>query len=127
MALTQVAESPDQGPRLYRDLAEWYPLLTPVADYAEEAAFYRRLFETHCQRPPRCFSVYVWSAARGHDMSEPTPRFWEVFFEVFEPLPRQGPGSRACAEKALTLCRDLRLSPAVLDLGCGVGGQTLPL
>ena len=39
--------------RLYRDLAEWYPLLTPVADYAEEAAFYRRLFETHCCRPPR--------------------------------------------------------------------------
>ena len=39
--------------RLYRDLAHWYPLLTPVSDYAEEAAFYRRLFEAHCQRPPR--------------------------------------------------------------------------
>ena len=24
-----------------------------MADYAEEAAYYRRLFETHCQRPPR--------------------------------------------------------------------------
>jgi SAM-dependent methyltransferase len=34
-------------------LADWYPLLTPVGDYAEEAAFYRRLFEAHCQRPPR--------------------------------------------------------------------------
>lgn len=41
------------GLRLYRDLAEWYPLLTPVGDYAEEAAFYRRLFESHCRRPPR--------------------------------------------------------------------------
>lgn len=39
--------------RLYRDLADWYPLLTPVDDYAEEAAFYRRLFEAHCQQPPR--------------------------------------------------------------------------
>lgn len=39
--------------RLYRDLAEWYPLLTQVEDYAEEAAFYLRLFEAHCQRPPR--------------------------------------------------------------------------
>jgi SAM-dependent methyltransferase len=38
---------------LYRDLAEWYPLLTPVGDYAEEAAFYRRLFEAHCKQPPR--------------------------------------------------------------------------
>ena len=43
----------DRSPRLYRDLADWYPLLTPVNDYAEEAAFYRRLFEAHCRRPPR--------------------------------------------------------------------------
>ena len=42
-----------QVPALYRDLADWYPLLTPVRDYAEEAAFYWRLFNVHCQRPPR--------------------------------------------------------------------------
>ncbi len=39
--------------RLYRDLADWYPLLTPVGDYAEEATFYRRLFDAYRQRPPR--------------------------------------------------------------------------
>lgn len=60
-------------------------------------------------------------------MSKPAPRFWQVFFEVYEPLPRQGPGSRACAEKALGLCHDLPPTPAVLDLGCGAGGQTLHL
>ncbi len=43
----------NQTPRLYRELAEWYPLLTPVGDYVEEAAFYRRIFEAHCRRPPR--------------------------------------------------------------------------
>lgn len=42
-----------QNLKLYRELADWYPLLTPVGDYAEEAAFYRRLFEAHCRRPPR--------------------------------------------------------------------------
>jgi len=63
----------------------------------------------------------------GHDMSEPTPRFWQIFFEVFESLPRQGPGNRACAARALAFCRDLPPAPAVLDLGCGVGGQTLQL
>jgi len=47
------SEGSDQGPLLYGELADWYPLLTPVGDYAEEAAFYRRLFETHCRRPPR--------------------------------------------------------------------------
>lgn len=50
-------------------------------------------------------------------MSEPRPRFWEIFFELHEGLPRLGPGNRACAAKALDLCRDLRSSPAVLDLG----------
>jgi len=315
-------DEPDQGPRLYRDLADWYPLLTPVDDYVEEVAFYRRLFETHCGRPPRtlldlgsggghnaahlkatlactlvdlapamlkqsrrlnpecehvqgdmrsirlgrvfdCVLVhdavsYMGVARRPserhryglrthgagwrcdvparlrrrnlraghrdrrqrrgvarpallgvalgprvgprdvpdrhgvpatgrerrrgglprpprdgvvpqghlagadrrrrlrgfrgpvrpqlvqqhghevflgsgqtlpieHDMTEPTPRFWEVFFELYEGLPRQGPGNRACAEKALGLCRDLPPTPVVLDLGCGVGRQTLHL
>lgn len=60
-------------------------------------------------------------------MDEPTTRFWEVFFEIYEALPRQGPGSRACAAMALGLCQDLPSSPEVSDLGCGTGGQTLHL
>ncbi len=58
---------------------------------------------------------------------EPDPRFWEIFFELYEGLPRQGPGNRTCAARALGLCRELPHSPAILDLGCGVGGQTLQL
>ncbi len=60
-------------------------------------------------------------------MNELTPRFWEIFLELYESLPRQGPGNRTCAEEALGLCRELPSTPAVLDLGCGVGGQTLHL
>ena len=60
-------------------------------------------------------------------MTEPGPRFWEIFFEVFESLPRQGPGNRACAARALSLCSELERVPTILDLGCGVGGQTLQL
>jgi len=60
-------------------------------------------------------------------VDEPTPRFWELFFAVYEALPRQGPGNRACAAAALGLCGELPAAPAVLDLGCGVGGQTLDL
>jgi SAM-dependent methyltransferase len=60
-------------------------------------------------------------------MSHPGSRFWTVFFEVYEDLPRQGPGNRASAARALGLCRDLPDDPAILDLGCGVGGQTLQL
>lgn len=50
---------------LYRDLAEWYPLLTPVEDYAEEAAFYLRVFEEHCQRSPR--SLLDLGSGGGHN------------------------------------------------------------
>jgi SAM-dependent methyltransferase len=60
-------------------------------------------------------------------MNEPSPHFLEIFFKVFENLPRQGPGNRNCATKALGLCRELTEFPAILDLGCGVGGQTLHL
>ncbi len=60
-------------------------------------------------------------------MSPPGARLQEIFFEVFEHLPRQGPGNRDCCARALHLCRELPHCPAVLDLGCGAGGQTLHL
>ncbi len=60
-------------------------------------------------------------------MTEPSPRFWPIFFELFESLPRQGPGNRTCTARALSLCSDLPTSPAILDLGCGVGAQTIHL
>ena len=60
-------------------------------------------------------------------MTQLGPRFWEIFFEVYEPLPRQGPGNLASAAMALGLCRELKESPAIIDLGCGASGQTLQL
>ncbi len=58
-------EGPDPRPRLYSQLAEWYPMLTPVGDYAEAAAFYRRLFEAHCRRPPR--ALLDLGSGSGHN------------------------------------------------------------
>jgi SAM-dependent methyltransferase len=60
-------------------------------------------------------------------MAEPTEHMEKLFFEVFEPLPRQGPGSRSSAKQALALCTGLPASPAVLDLGSGAGAQTFHL
>ena len=56
-----------------------------------------------------------------------TSRGLELFFEVFESLPRQGPGSLTCTQQALSLCRELSKNPRVIDLGCGAGAQTLHL
>lgn len=51
----------------------------------------------------------------------------EVFFEVFEGLPRQGPGNFQSTQRALSGCTELPSAPRVLDLGCGAGAQTLHL
>ena len=56
-----------QNIRLYRELADWYPLLTPVEDYAEEVAFYQRLFEAHCKQSPR--TLLDLGSGGGHNVA----------------------------------------------------------
>jgi DNA-binding transcriptional MerR regulator/SAM-dependent methyltransferase len=51
----------------------------------------------------------------------------KYFFELFEDLPRQGPGCREATLRALSLLKDLPSRPQVLDIGCGCGMQTLIL
>jgi len=43
----------DDSPRLYAELASWWPLLSSPADYAEEAAFFRQVLNDACHPPPR--------------------------------------------------------------------------
>lgn len=38
-------------PRMYRDLARWWPLLSAPAEYVEEAGLYRDAFERNARRP----------------------------------------------------------------------------
>jgi SAM-dependent methyltransferase len=40
-------------PKMYDDLASWWPLLSAPEDYAEEAAFYASRLIEACDRPPR--------------------------------------------------------------------------
>jgi len=41
-------DRPITAPRLYADLAAWFPLLTPREDYSEEARIYQDIIERHC-------------------------------------------------------------------------------
>jgi len=62
------------------------------------------------------------------DSSTPTslpdadPRRRARFFEIFESVPRGGPGDPASTRRALAMMTDLPAQPRVLDLGCGPGG-----
>ncbi|HEY8574389.1 class I SAM-dependent methyltransferase [Phenylobacterium sp.] len=59
------------------------------------------------------------------DFSDPVQR--AVFFDLHSELPREGPGDRATVGRALGLIADLPGEPAVLDIACGPGGQTMDL
>ena len=50
-----------------------------------------------------------------------------VFFEIHNNLPREAPGSDACTARALAMIPALPDQPAILDVGCGPGAQTLVL
>lgn len=54
-------------------------------------------------------------------------RLLEIFFEIHRGLPRQGPGSDESTRKAFALCAELPKQPAIVDIGCGPGMQTLAL
>jgi len=56
-----------------------------------------------------------------------TDNFWEYFYEIYEAIPRQGPGDRESTERALRLLPVLNRGQRILDIGCGSGAQTIDL
>lgn len=53
--------------------------------------------------------------------------FWKYFYEIYEAIPRQGPGDRESTERALQLLPILNTNQRILDIGCGSGAQTIDL
>jgi hypothetical protein len=63
----------DGEPRLYRELASWWPLLSAPAEYAEEAAFYERTLVAACERPPQ--TLLELGSGGGNNASHLKVRF----------------------------------------------------
>ena len=51
----------------------------------------------------------------------------DIFFEIHQDLPREGPGDNASTRRALALLAHLPPQSLIVDVGCGPGMQTLEL
>lgn len=68
-----------ETPKLYRELAEWWPLLSAPAEYAEEAALYQRLLLDTCERSPR--TLLELGSGGGNNASYLKARFSMVLVD----------------------------------------------
>jgi SAM-dependent methyltransferase len=66
-------------PKMYDELASWWPLLSPPAEYEEEAAFYGNALAAACDRPPR--TVLELGSGGGNNASHLKARFEMVLVE----------------------------------------------
>jgi SAM-dependent methyltransferase len=66
-------------PKLYEELADWWPLLSAPEDYEEEAAFYGDVLAGACARPPR--TVLELGSGGGNNASHLKARFDLVLVE----------------------------------------------
>lgn len=73
---TAAADAPaanPEEPRLYGDLAPWWPLMSAPEEYVEEAAFYGQAVVDGCERPPRtCLEL---GSGGGNNASHMKARF----------------------------------------------------
>ncbi|MGH2792946.1 MAG: class I SAM-dependent methyltransferase, partial [Actinomycetota bacterium] len=60
-------------PRMYRDLARWWPLLSHPDEYEEEAGLYRKAFEENARQPVR--TLLELGSGGGNNASHLKKRF----------------------------------------------------
>jgi SAM-dependent methyltransferase len=60
-------------PRLYSELADWWPLLSTPADYVEEAVFFQQRLLQACRRP--CRTLLELGSGGGNNASHLKRRF----------------------------------------------------
>src|SRR5262245_35687518 len=61
-------------PKMYDDLASWWPLLSPASEYEEEANFYRTALESVCAE---LCTVLELGSGGGHNASH-LKAYWKM-------------------------------------------------
>ena len=96
-----------QVPRLYRDLAEWFHLLTPPENYAEEAAFYRNTLNKFSRRPMK--TVLELGSGGGNNASYLKKHFEMTLVDLSESMLAISRGLNPECEHLQGDMRDFRL------------------
>jgi len=65
---------------MYDELASWWPVLSPPAEYVDEAAFYGDTLVAACERPPR--TVLELGSGGGSNASHLKARFSMVLVDI---------------------------------------------
>lgn len=90
-------------PKLYEELAEWWPLMSSPSEYVEEAAFYRHALEAAADRPLR--TVLELGSGGGNNASHLKAHFNLV---LVEPSPGMLAVSRALNPECEHIMGDMR-------------------
>lgn len=98
----------DRTPRLYADLASWWPLLSAPADYAEEAAFFTQTLLDASDRPPQ--TVLELGSGGGNNASH-----LKVYFQLT--LVDRSPGMLAVSRALNPECEHVEGDMRTVRLG----------
>ena len=101
-------EGEEKLPRLYRDLAEWFYLLTPPEHYADEAAFYREMIVRGCRRAVH--TVLELGSGGGNNASYLKHHFEMTLVDISEPMLEISRGLNPECEHILDDMRKVRLN-----------------
>jgi len=73
-----------------------------------------------------CYAEYNNGRASESPVADGQAMTRDIFFEIHQKLPREGPGRNKYTRKAFRMLPELD-KPRILDVGCGPGGPTLEL
>lgn len=90
-------------PKLYEELASWWPLLSAPSEYVEEAAFYAQALEAACDEPIR--TVLELGSGGGNNASHLKARYGMV---LVDPSPGMLAVSRALNPQCEHIAGDMR-------------------
>lgn len=96
-------------PKLYTSLARWWPLLSPPADYAEEAAIYQKYLQSHPDRDRR-LSLLELGSGGGNNASFLKHSFTMTLSDVSPQMLVQSRALNPDCEHILGDMRTLRLN-----------------